>query len=194
MTYISRRLLITAAAASLAGCATNSFRTMKPAAAGLSLKNTKVYAYSFLDLRDHEFGASMLGEIDRQLVEVLGQSGVTLKVLRFRESDIGRSFTMTSGGMYVPVRQTVESNAGPEKAFGTTYRLTIFPQKITLTGAWKHYEIRWDLFDVRTGQMVWSSLSEGKHLTLWKNDEQPQERAKTIVDSAVAEMKQSGLF
>jgi hypothetical protein len=194
MKYLSRRLFIAATASAMAGCATNSFTSVSPAPAGLSLRNTKVYAYSFLDLRDPEFGPSMLDELDRQLTAAFEASAVTLKVLRFRDSEIGRSYALTNGGMAVPIRQTIESNAYREKALGNDYRIVIFPRRIAPAGAWKNYEIRWDLIDVRTDRVVWSSISEGRHLTLWKADEEPHERAKVIVDSVIKEMKKGELI
>lgn len=165
-----------------------------PTANGLSIRGSKVYAYSFLDLRDAELGADMLSQIDAQLTQSLASANVAMKVLRFKDSEPGRSFATTSGGMSVPVRQTIDSNLSEEKAQGTDYRLVVFPSKITLSGAWKFYDIRWDLIDVRTGRAVWSSASQGKHLTMWKNDEDPEARAKVIVDGVVAEFKKSGLI
>ena len=194
MKSISRRVVALGLSAALAGCATHQFTTTGPAAAGFSIRNTKVFAYSFLDLRDAEFGASMLAEVDKQLTQALAKSGVTVKVLRFKDSDVGHSFSATSGGMTVPVRQTIESNAKEEQALRADYRLIIFPSKMTLSGAWKFYDIRWELIEVRTGTRVWSSVSQGKHLTMWKNDEDPEGRAKTIVEGAIGEMKKVGLI
>lgn len=181
-------------AAAVVGCASNQFKTVAPAAEGLSLRNTKVYAYSFLDLRDAELGPSMLTAIDRQLTQALAKSGVTLAVLRFKDSEVGHTFSATNGGMAVPVRQTIESSAKEEQALGADYRLIVFPSKMTLSGAWKFYDIRWELIDIKTGKRVWSSISQGKHLTMWKNDEDPESRAKTIVVGAVEEMKKGGLI
>ena len=194
MRTVSRRVILLGLSAAIAGCATNQFTTVAPATEGLSIRNTKVFAYSFLDLRDAELGPSMLTAIDKQLTQALAKSGVTLAVLRFKDSDVGHSFSATSGGMAVPVRQTIDSNAKGEQALGADYRLIVFPSKMTLSGAWKFYDIRWELIDVKTGKRVWSSVSQGKHLTMWKNDEDPEGRAKTIVDGAVGEMKKGGLI
>lgn len=194
MKPITRRALVATFAAVLAGCATNEFRTITPTTNGLSIRGAKVYAYSFLDLRDAELGSSMLAQVDAQLTQSLADANVSVKVLRFKDSEPGRSFATTSGGMSVPVRQTVESNLPEEKAQGTDYRLIVFPSKITISGAWKFYDIRWDLIDAKTGRAVWSSASQGKHLTMWNNDEDPEKRAKVIVDGVVSEFKKSGLI
>lgn len=191
---IPRRVAIIAMAATLVGCATNEFKTVASPTNGPSIRSSKVYAYSFLDLRDSELGSTMLSQIDSQLTQSLASASVSLKVLRFKDSDIGRSYATTNSGMSVPVRQTIESNISEEKAYGAEYRLVIFPSKITLSGAWKFYDIRWDLIDVKTGNRVWSSSSQGKHLTMWKNDEDPEGRAKVIVDGVIAEFKKSGLI
>lgn len=194
MKLIYRRLVIVALAAILVGCATNEFKTISSTTNGPSIRGSKVYAYSFLDLRDSELGSTMLSQIDSQLAQSLASASVSLKVLRFKDSDIGRSYATTNGGMSIPVRQTIESNLSDEKAYGTEYRLVVFPSKITLSGAWKFYDIRWDLIDVKTGNRVWGSSSQGKHLTMWKNDEDPEGRAKVIVDGVIAEFKKSGLI
>ena len=194
MKTISRFAILAALTMLLLGCVANEFKTVTPAANGLSIRGAKVFAYSFLDLRDAELGPSMLNEIDKQLGQALAGAGVAMKTLRFKDSEVGRNFSTVSGGMSVPVRQTIDSNAKEEQAYDTQYRLVIFPSKITLSGAWKFYDIRWDLVEVKTGKLVWASTSQGKHLTMWKNDEDPDSRAKVIVDGAIAEMKHSGLI
>ena len=191
---ITRRIAILAMAATLVGCATNEFKTIASPTNGPSIRGSKIYAYSFLDLRDAELGPTMLSQIDLQLIQSLANASVSVKVLRFKDSDIGRSYATTNSGMSVPVRQTIESNSQEEKAYGAAYRLVIFPSKMTLSGAWKFYDIRWDLIDVKSGNRVWSSSSQGKHLTMWKNDEEPEARAKVIVDGVIAEFKKSGLI
>ncbi len=194
MQPLKRRALVFALALALGGCASNSFAPSARADAGASLRGKKVFIYSFLDLRDAEFGPTMLAEIDAQLTAALGKSGAAARVLRFKDSDVGRSFAATSGGMTVPIGQTILSNGTEERGFGTDYRLVIFPSKMTLSGAWKYYDIRWEVFDAASGRRVWLGTSQGRHLTMWKNDEDPAARAKTIVDGAVAELGKSGLL
>jgi hypothetical protein len=165
-----------------------------PIAEGTSLKGAKLFSYSFLDVRDTEFGPSMLSEIDKQLAAELGKSNIVMKTLRFKDSEPAKFFVSTNAGMTVPVKQVLDSNAPEEVKFGADYRLVIFPSKMTLSGAWKFYDIRWDVFDVKTGKRVWGSISQGKHLTMWKADEDPQGRAKTIIDAVVGEMRKGGVI
>jgi hypothetical protein len=178
----------------LAACATNEFSQTRSLVNGLSLKNSKIIAYSFLDVRDAEFGPSMLNEFDRQLADELLKSGITLSILRFKDSALGQQYSFTNSGMQIPVRDTIVANLANERSMGADYRLIIFPSQMTLRGAWKFYDVRWDLLDVRTGKRVWSTTSRGRHLTAWKSDELPEARAKTMVDGIVEELRKSNLL
>lgn len=193
--YFSLKILyVMALAIFTAGCATTEFVTSTLPAGELSIRQAKVYAYSFLDLRDVDLGPRMPAQVNSQLVKALGNENVSLQAIQFKNTDVGRSFSTINRGMTVPVRQTIESNATAEDSFGADYRLVIFPSSIVLSGAWKFYDIRWELTDIETGNRVWSSVSKGKHLTFWKNDEDPEGRAKVIVDGAVSELKRAGLI
>ena len=189
-----RRVFMSAFGALLASCASNQIVSTASAVEGASVKNSKIYIYSLLDLRDAEFGPSMLAEVEKLLTFELAKGAAISKVLRFKDSEIGRYYSTTSGGMSIPIKQMLDSNLHDEQGFGADYRLIIFPSKMTLTGAWKFYDIRWEIFDIKTNKRIWGSISQGKHLTLWKSDEDPQARAKTIVDAVIAEMRKSGIL
>lgn len=194
MIRTARRTLLAAALLALAACASNTIVSTTPIEAGTSLKGSKVFIYSFLDLRETEFGPNMLGEVDKQLAAELGKSKVSTQVLRFKNSEPGRYFVLSNAGMTVPVKQVIDANAAAEAEAGTQYRLIIFPSNMRLQGAWKFYDIRWEVSEVKTGKRVWSTVSQGKHLTMWKADEDPAERAKTMVDAVVAEMRKGGVI
>jgi len=117
----------------------------------------------YLDVRTGELGPNLLNEFDRQLTQQLAKSGITAKVLRFRDSEPGKQYSFTSTGMQIP-------------EITTDYRLVIFPSQLTVAGAWRHYDVRWDLMDARNGKLVWSTQS------------------KTIVDGIIAEMQKSSLL
>lgn len=187
-------LLAAACVALLSACASNEFLQTKTHVDGLSLKNTKLYIYSFLDVRTGELGPNLLNEFDRQLAQQLAKSGITTKVLRFKDSEPGKQYSFTSTGMQIPVRETIVQNAANEREMGADYRLIIFPSHLTVAGAWRHYDVRWDLLNARTGKVVWSTQSKGKHMNAWKQDEDPETRAKTIVDGIVGEMQKSNLL
>lgn len=178
----------------LSGCATNEFAATKSEVAGLNIKGAHVYVYSFLDVRDPELGPTMTAEVNAQLTKALAAADVQAKVLPFKASEIGRYSTLTNGNVRIPVRETVFANLAQEREFGAQYRMVIFPSNMQLQGAWKHYDIKWDLFDAQSGKLVWSTTSHGKHMTTWKVDEDPQPRAKIIVDGIIAEFKNSHLY
>ena len=189
-----KALLAAACVVLLSACASNEFLQTKTHVDGLSLKNTKLYIYSFLDARTGELGPNLLNEFDRQLTQQLAKSGITSKVLRFRDSEPGKQYSFTSAGMQIPVRETIQQNLANERDMGNDYRLIIFPSLLSVQGAWRHYDVRWDLLDARTGKAVWSTQSRGKHMNAWKADEDPETRAKTIVDGIVGEMQKSNLL
>jgi hypothetical protein len=180
--------------ACLTGCATNKFLEPKIGVEGISIKGSRVYVYSFLDIRAKDIGQSLVNEVDAQLVSGLAESGVTSKALQFKHSEVGQSYSLTGGGMTVPIGPTIKANLAEERAFDAKYRLVIFPSVMRLQGAWKFYDVRWDLFDTQTNTLVWSGNSHGKHLSLYSNNENPKERAKTIVDSALAAFANSKLL
>jgi hypothetical protein len=188
------RIAMLALLGCLSACATNNFSTTKSDVAGVSIKDTRVYVYSFLDIRANDFGPSLVNEVDTQLISSLAASGVTSKVLQFKQSAVGQGYSLTGGGMTIPIGPTIKANLEDERAFNAKYRLVIFPSAMRLQGAWKMYEVRWDLFDAQTHALVWSGTSNGKHMSMYSNNENPKERAKTIVDSAMAAFAQSKLL
>jgi hypothetical protein len=115
-------------------------------------------------------------------------------VLRFKETELGRYFQTSNTGMQIPVRRTIEGSGALELAYGAQFRLIVFPSRMTLNGAWRHYDVSWEIFDTKTGKRVWSTVSNGKHTNAWRDDEDPQQRAKTVVDGLVAALKSSGLI
>jgi hypothetical protein len=143
----------------------------------------------------------MLMEFNRQLPAALEKRGVKSKVLPFKASELGRSFSMTEytsgangSGINIPIKRTISLNAPDEKLLGAEYRLIVFPSQMTISGVWQFYDVRWDLVEVKTGRIFWTTTSHGKHLVGWKNDEQPEARAKTIVTSVLAEFGKSNLL
>jgi hypothetical protein len=194
MTFILKRLAILFLAATLAACAANQFSETRTVGDSVVLRHARIYIYSFLDAREVEFGPNLLGELDTQLVSELEKNDIKGKILRFRDSNIGQYYSMTNAGMQIPVGQVVARNLNAEREFDAKYRLIIFPSKMTISGAWKFYDVQWDLFDTQTRKKVWSTTSHGKHINMWKNDEDPHVRAKTIVDGILMELRKSNLL
>ncbi|GEM_PF-4410747 len=201
----------------LSGCASNTFSQTKLLAPNVSLRGSTVYVYSFLDIRENELGPKLLDQFDLQLGEELRKSGVTAKVLRFKKSAAGMAFLaaqreemrrlgfydektiaegIRGGAISIPVGDTISQNVGDERRIGARYRLVIFPNETTLRPGimGTSYAIRWDLTEIRSGHVVWSTTSEGRKVDGWKIDEDSEGRAKRIVDGVVSEMKTSGLM
>lgn len=199
MIVLSRMLLIFSLGALLPACASHAMISTKSTANLPPLANTTLYAYELLDLREVEFGPSMLNALDRQLQAALATHGIAVKILRFKDTQQGQYHAgldrgNMDGGTLVPVKEIIERNMAEEQAQGTEYRLVVFPSSMILQGAWKFYDIRWEVFSVKHGRPVWRSTYQGKHPTMWSNDENPEGRAKIIVDAVIEEMTRSGLL
>jgi hypothetical protein len=166
--------------------------------------NSFVYVYNFLDLRDEDFGEKVVAEVDRQIAESLAQHGIKAKAMRSKGTPFAAKpvpggywssgYAGNSNTSYVPVGEIVGSNAADEQASGATHRLIIFPSNMTLSGAWKFYEVRWVLFDVSADVPAWEHVYSGKHLTLWKTDENSVARGAKLVGDATSAMQKSGIF
>jgi hypothetical protein len=189
----TRRALLISGLGALAACASNDFVPSRPTKFGTSLKGSKLQIYSFLDVRSTEFGPHLIDQFDRQLGEALSQEGVPARVLRFADSETGKYFTLSNSGLSVPVKQTIQGNLVEEQSFGANYRLVVFPANMRLQGAWRFYDIQWEITDVVSGQSVWNTVSHGKLINAWKNDEDPAERAKTFVDGFISALRSSNL-
>ena len=191
--FLPRRAFVAGTLVSLAACASNNFAPATRVADGVTLKGARLQIYSFLDVREVELGPHMLDELDKQVVAALAKEGTTAQVLRFRQTETGRYFTASNTGMSIPVRQTIVGNLADEQAFGADYRMVVFPSNLRLSGAWHFYDIEWEIRDARTGKVVWSTVSHGKHMNAVKNDEDPAERAGNFVRGFIEGLRASKL-
>ena len=64
----------------------------------------------------------------------------------------------------------------------------------TSTGVGADFDVRWDLYDVGSGRLEWFSLTRTRHLNWISRDENPEGRAKTLVDNVVGEMLKAGVL
>jgi len=168
-----------------------------PPSAETSLRGSSIYIYTFLDVRQNEFGLKVVNQVDQQLVERFADEDVDAKVLRFRNSTIGQNYLLGSGfagssASVIPVEQVMAANTEDEQAVGARYRLVVFPANYEITGAWQYYEIRWVLYDIQSGRRVWSYLYSGRHLMMWSAGENSVKRAKKFIDKAMTALKGAG--
>ncbi|AYV47153.1 hypothetical protein CFHF_01365 [Caulobacter flavus] len=178
----------------LSGCATNTFAPTTTLGAVEALNGTSIYVYSFLDIRDAEFGGRMLDELDRRIVADFGAFDVNASVMRFRSSRAGMLY---AGGSYsgsVPVDAVVAGNTRAERQIGARYRLIIFPSDFRVLSAAQGYQIRWSLEEVATGRTVWTTVSNGSRTVWMSQEEDAAGRAGTITEGLMANMKQAGLL
>lgn len=179
-----------AAAVVLNACATANFSAKGE---GPALTGSHVYIYSFIDVRNNDLGPRMIAQVNEQLRARLAEYGVETRLVTFRETSYGR-YTSVTGSVAVPVPQIVEQNARAEQEFGADYRLVIMPTQITIYDAAQNYQITWDLFDVNTGEIVWSSSMRGNRTVWYSADEDAEGRAATIVDGLINQMVASNML
>jgi len=171
------------------------------------LKGYFVYVYSFMDVRESEFGSKILDQLDKQLLAELGADGVPAKILRFKQSAVGHDYVEeapnagpppfeyhTQSSALVPVARTVAANAPDETATGAGFRLIEFPLSFSTQGAWRYYAVRWDLIDVASGNRVWSKVYNGSHLASFGSDGDVQNRASAMLKTMIGDFKKAGLL
>jgi len=178
----------------ISACATNDFDSARTYRNGVSLKNSKLYIYSFMDLRDAELGKKMLVAMNNQLVDGFKKAGVAATVLNFKDSATGQYFSLSNKNVQVPVKDVILQNAANEVAAGANYRMIIFPSNMRLTGAVKFYDIKWEIYDAKSGQVVWTTISHGKNSTMWSTEENPDERAQIILEGFLNEIRANKLI
>jgi hypothetical protein len=171
------------------------------------LKGYFVYVYSFMDVRESEFGPRILNQLDKQLLTELDADGVPAKILRFKQSAVGRDYVEeapsshpapfeyhTQSSALVPVARTIAANAPDETAVGAGFRLIEFPLSFSTQGAWRYYAVRWDLIDVASGNQVWSKVYNGSQPASLGSGEDAQSRASAMLKAMIADFKKAGLL
>jgi hypothetical protein len=194
-------LFLATSIAVLAGCAMSPrFEAETPAYT--SQKEVKsIYIYSFMDVRETEFGPQYLKEVEQQLGPALEKHGIRSQQLWFKRSPVAKEYSMADtptaplrSSKRVPIAEVIRENIPNEKAFGGTHALILFPSSVRATGSGALLTVRWDLYDGETHNLEWSTLSDSNHYNWIKNDEAPKERAALFVEGALQQMKKSGII
>lgn len=171
------------------------------------LRGSVVYVYSFLDIRDEWFGPRMMQQLDDQIISGFKSETIRSNLLNFKDSPIGQSFSQATstcrGGLWgcrtssseiIPVRDVIVGNASDEAKSGAAYRMVVFPASFTRSGAWQYYTIRFSLYDVKTGSRLWSFNYNGRHLSLWRADEDSAGRVSKMMTEVLADLKRCGFI
>lgn len=172
-----------------------------PAVEKDKLRGNLVYIYSFLDVREDGYTATVLDQFDADLMARLESVSSSGKILRFKQSRLSKTDEFHAGGSLhgsesrsIPVMQTIAANQQDEIASNARYRLIVFPSNYVLSGAWRHYEIRFVLIDAITDSRVMSYNYSGRHMVLFKNSENAAARSKKIVDALFAQLTVEGFL
>lgn len=185
-----RFILLIASVVFLQACVSSKFVSSKVLEQELNLKGKSVVTYNTLDIRTSELGEAMLESLNSQLQQRFSQKNVKADVLNFKSSKIGTSY-MVAGSGIVPMEEFVAQYKEKEAEDNVDYRLLILPSQMTVSGAWRFFDITWILVDVRTERTVWQGVSKGEHLVQWSINEMPEKRAALIVDSLFAELEKA---
>jgi hypothetical protein len=170
----------------MGGCAT-SVRFMKTTQLDAPITLSRLYVYSFLDLRTPELGPNLINELTLQLPARLAERGVATEQRWFRDDPLAATFARL-GSSEIPIRRVIERNAADEQRFGSAYRLIAFPLRVNILSGLT-YEFTWTLEDTQTNRILWSTTSHTA-----QEDGTSAENAKTLLDGLIAEMDRSGLF
>lgn len=191
--FVSLLMLV----AIISGCATTSFNSKAPEFSGASPVKS-IYVYSFLDLRQGALGIRFLDEVKRQLETAMAKEGIQTKQLWFNESPLRGQFSLEATGpspantkIRVPIDEVIKATQDDEKAFGASHRLLVFPAFVMTSNYGSDFDIRWDLVDVHTGQVAWTTTSTSHHMKWFLEDENPHERASTLVQSLMSELRRA---
>lgn len=183
-----------------AGCATTSFRTPPPQYQGKS-PVTAIYVYSFLDYREGKFGPKFLAEVQRRLPEAIAAHGVKTKVLSFGDSAMRAKFSITGkpvgpGGSVdrIPLEEVIAENRPDEEMLGPSHRLVVVPSYTIYSNYGSNFDVRWDMFDAKTNERVWTATSQSHHMKWLLPDENPGERAESFVEGVIAEMEKASVL
>ena len=163
-----------------------------------SIRDTPIYVYSFLDVREAEFSRKVIDAVNAGLLERLKAINSTGTLLEYRKtprgefiadkSALGRSSTA------IPVREVVADNVEAEIMASTRLRMIIFPKSFEASGSWRFYTIRWMLFVAGNSQPFWDFSYRGEHVTFWSEKGNTEARAKKILDAAFKDLEAKGLI
>jgi hypothetical protein len=190
----ARRTFALVGLAALAGCATRTHVDEKVLTSDTRLSGSRIYIYSFLDIRTQELGPKLVAAIHDQLEKRLVLFGASTKLIEFRRTEIGRSFAVTNQAAPVPVKDTLERNRSAELEFDAKYRLMVFPRNVSVTGTGNFFSIDWMIDDISSGKEVWYMSSRGGNMKFLMGDEFPEDRAKEILDGLFQELSRRGLL
>lgn len=156
------------------------------------LRGAQVFVYSFLDIREQDFGFEVVEGFEKRLLEDLKIAGVPAKLLRYSDTSVSQNYPARGkGSSWIPIGQVIDKNIEEEASIGTRYRLIIFPTKMAVGGLGREYTVRWTLFDARTGFEIWSFKYRSMHSALFSAK---ISRAEKLVLGGVNAMRKARLF
>lgn len=177
---------------------TLSAAEMAPASLSQTLRDKRIYTYSFLDIREAQYTRKLIDTIHVGLAGRLRELGSGGPLLEYHNTPHGdflpERFTWESTTTAVPLLGVMNANARAEETLGTELRLIVIPLRYKVEGAWRSYDILWELYHVGSSEPFWHYTYTGRHMTLWSNKENAEARSKKILDAAFADMKANGLL
>lgn len=195
-----RKVLAPFLALALCSCATTSFQSTTAEYTGTK-PVTAIYVYSFLDLRQGSLGPKFLDEVRRQLADALAQEEIRTKQLSFNDSPLRGQFSLEATGpnpantsTRVPIDEVINATREDEKLFGASHRLVVFPAFVIASNTGSNFNVRWDLIDSQSNQVVWTTTSRSQHMKWFLGDENAQERASTFVQGLMSELRKAKIF
>lgn len=172
------------------------------------LRDSFVYIYSYMDVREDHFGPVMLANMDAQLTADLKARNIATKLVAWKSTAAYQQQKLADDAYnagnpdpappfrdppVLPFEKVLAEKAGDEKASGARYRLVVFPKNFSTSGPWRYYQVVWNLYDIETNKKVWTYIYNGEALVWWRENENADKRAKKMVDTFIGELSKSGL-
>jgi hypothetical protein len=163
-----------------------------------TVKLDNLYVYSFLDVKDQDYGTEFLKLARAGLDTALSGANVRHVQAWSRDPELAGAALVTTRryipfkgnqqSTYVPVNEVVAANRPQERQFGAQYRLLIFPSQTDFMGMGYQFRIQWELVDLRTERSAWTATSFLETFAVASN-ENTQARANGFVSGLIDEWR-----
>ena len=187
-TSVPRRSVLFLAAWPIISKANGRFEESRLVGPSVSLAGTRLQIYSFLDAIERFLDDEILSSLGTQLTAELESRNVTVRLVRLKDTEIGRKFLQAPAGNHIPTREVIVADSIEELRFGAQYRLAILPMA-TRPGPATMYQTMWNLAYAQRGGAIW----QGTTIRLNDRAVPANQRAQGIVSDFVRSLEAARL-
>ena len=190
-----RLLLLWIFVAFLAGCATDS-KVISPAPAWSGERPVdRLSLYVFVDMRPEYMPPAFRTAVETGLNQALEDARIPHTQSWFLDSTAGQRLladpkSRTLGNTtFVSIGKTIEENRSAESSLVPTHRLIAFPKDTLKSGAGAILDVRWDIYDVRTGNLEWSVFTRTPVISRDMDPVAAKSAGDSLVRAIITELK-----